>query len=101
MSYISQVTETKDIIKVACKDEVNLNIVKPIYIKVINSDIENEKIFKKIVMDLMPQFLKKVQAYEVTSGKHRSQFTVIERDKIMSEFEKEHIDKLQGARFDI
>ena len=98
MSYISQVTETKYIIKIACKDEVNLNIVKPIYIKVIDSEIENEKIFRKIVMDIMPEFEKLVTLYEIKWKKHRSQFTLLERDQVSKEFEEKHIDKLQGAR---
>lgn len=98
MSYISQVTETKYIIKIACKDEINLNIVKPIYIKVINAEIENEKIFRKIVMDLMPEFEKLVTLYEIKWRKHKSQFTLLERDQVYKEFEEKHIDKLQGAR---
>lgn len=95
---LKQITKDKDIVKLGCSEELSSNIVKPIYLRMIKENIENEQIFRKIVMDLMPEFLIQVQKHELLWGKDRSKFTVIEREKIMSEFEKKHIEVLQGAK---
>lgn len=98
---LKQVTENKDVIKIASGKELNLNIIKGTYVKIIDTEKENEQIFRRIVMDLTPEFHKKINQREIQLGKDRNKFSVFEKQQLLDEFEKEHIDILQGARFDI
>lgn len=98
---LKQIIKDKDIVKLANKDELKFNLIKSSFSKILKESIENEKIFRKIVMDLMPDFHQKVREREILLGKDRSEFSVFEKQQLLDEFEKEHIDVLQGARFDI
>lgn len=98
---LKQITKDKDIVKIANENELNFNFIKSSFAKALGESIENEKIFRKIVMDLTPEFHKKINQREIQLGKDRSKFSVFEKQQLLDEFEKEHIDVLQGARFDI
>lgn len=92
---LKQVTKDSNIVKIATESELNFNFIKSSYSKILKNSIENEKIFKKLIMDLIPVFNKKVCQREIILGKDRTQFTVFEEQQLLREFEKEHADKLK------
>lgn len=95
---LKQITKDKDIVKIANENELNFNFMKSSFAKLLEESIENEKIFRKIVMDLTPKFHKTVREREILLGKDRNKFSVFEKQQLLDEFEKEHIDVLQGVR---
>ncbi len=95
---LKQITKDKDIVKIANENELNFNFMKSSFAKSLEESIENEKIFRKIVMDLTPEFHKTVREREILLGKDRNKFSVFEKQQLLDEFEKEHIDVLQGVR---
>lgn len=94
---LKQITKDEHIERVGSEQELQFNLIKSVYIRVIKKDIETERKMINEVMELVPMFETFVKMYEIRTGKDRKNLSILERDALINAFKNRYADKLQGG----
>lgn len=94
---LKQITKDEHIERVGSEQELQFNLIKSVYIRVIKKDIETERKMINEVMELVPMFEIFVKMYEIRTGKDRKNLSILERDALINAFKNRYADKLQGG----
>ena len=94
---LKQITKDEHIERVGSEQELQFNLIKSVYIRVIKKDTETERKMINEVMELVPMFETFVKMYEIRTGKDRKNLSILERDALINAFKNRYADKLQGG----